>query len=106
MKSGESVTWRALLGFEVQKGTRKEARYAASGRVAILLQPGFGDVSATVNGEFLDQSEGGCRIRHHFGPLKVTGEVAIVWVDDHRLARVIWNKCVGEETETGFQFTS
>ena len=99
-----SITWRQFLGFEVRKGNRKEPRYPSSEKVAIVLQPGFGDVSATVQGEFVDRSKSGCRIRHRLGSLRATSEVAVVWIDDHKRARVIWNKCEGDVTETGLQF--
>ena len=98
------VSWDLLLGLSQSPGTRREPRYVASDPEAIVLQPGLGDVSATVRGEFMDRSDGGCRIQHRFGALRISEVMSIVWREQTRNARVVWNRIADDVAETGFSF--
>jgi len=104
MSTSETSHWRSLLDLQVQRNTRKELRYAADEPVAISRQPGFGDVSATISGQFVDRSSGGCRIRHDFGDVPVGECVSLVWLAEIKRARVVWNRSSAGLTETGFQY--
>jgi len=99
--ASESIKWHSRLPVEEH---RKERRHAASEAVAIILQPGLGDVSAAIRGRLVDRSNSGCRIRHSLGDLRVNEEVSLVWGEITMRARVVWNNTAGSATETGLQF--
>lgn len=96
--------WRDLVYQTVQPNRRKDARHPAHGLVAIFLEPAWGAVPATVHGELLDKSEGGCRIKHQFGTLDIGRKVWLSWADEYRLAYVVWNRTFDACAETGFRF--
>ena len=55
-----------------------------------------------VRGRMLDQSLGGFRASHMY-PALTSGQVIRCRVDGkERLARVVWNRIIEEEVETGF----
>lgn len=102
--SHQSSDWRELVFQTVQPNRRKDARYEAHGPIAIFLEPAWGAVPATVHGELLDKSDGGCRVQHNFGPLALGRKVWLSWADEYRPACVVWSYVVEERAETGFRF--
>ncbi len=99
-----SSFWRDLVYQTVQPNRREHPRFAAEGPIAVFLEPGWGSVPATLQGDLVDKSEGGCRIRHHFDRLEVGRKVWLSWADDYCAAHVAWNRVCEEHTETGFRF--
>ena len=104
LMSTPSSFWRDLVYQTVEPNRRDYPRFAADGLVAIFLEPAWGAVPATVHGELIDKSAGGCRIRHHFGPIDPGRKVWLSWADEYRSARVVWNCAHDDYAETGFRF--
>jgi len=104
MSTSFSNSWRDLVYQTVQPNRREHPRYPAQGRISVLLEPTWGNTPATVHGELVDESDGGCRVSHHFGALDIGRKVWLSWGDEYCAAFVVWN-CISEErVETGFRF--
>lgn len=104
MSTPSSSPWRDLVYQMVEPNRREHPRFAAEDPIAIFLEPEWGTVPATVHGELVDKSAGGCRIRHQFGPLHPERKVWLSWADEYRAARVVWNCTYDDYAETGFRF--
>lgn len=100
----QTSIWRDLVYQLVQPNRRKDTRHPAHGPVAIFLEPAWGTVPATVHGELVDKSVGGCRVQHNFGALAPGRKVWLSWADEYRAAYVSWSRVAEEHTETGFRF--
>jgi hypothetical protein len=104
MKSSPNSGWRSLVGEVVQPSTRAELRYSASGQVKIMMYEGLGFFPASIPGELLDLSRGGCKVSHRFGPLTQAQRVTLVVDSTERQAIVVWSKPVADHHESGFSF--
>jgi hypothetical protein len=104
---GSSCTsneWRSLVGDTVQRKRRAEARHPASGEVKLYLYEELGICPAIVEGELVDRSMNGCKIRHTFGQLK-PGQRVTVAIEMMELdAIVVWTKSLLDHHESGFSF--
>lgn len=83
------------------KERRRHARRLARHDVRLRFE-GLPD---EIPGHFIDESETGFRARHR--NLAITGNQEVVFRTSTRSgkARVIWNRILGEEVETGFVIT-
>jgi hypothetical protein len=83
---------------------RREVRYAASGPVQLHVQEELETAAATVDGELVDRSRGGCKVRHWFGILKTGQQVTVVLDEKEIPAIAVWTKKVSDHYESGFSF--
>jgi hypothetical protein len=78
---------------------RQWERRAASGEVVIWLKSA---AIREVRGQLLDVSDGGFRMVHDGVDLPAGALVAFYHPYAHGVARIIWNRRVGNSTESGF----
>jgi hypothetical protein len=96
--------WRSLVGETVQRSTRKEQRFPASGPVLLLLYEELGTCPATARGELVDRSARGCKVNHEFGELKPGQQVTLVVGGMEISAVVAWSRSSMDRHESGFSF--
>jgi hypothetical protein len=104
MHSSSGNEWRSLVSDTVQPSTRAHLRHPTSGRVTILLYRELGSFPAMVEGELLDRSRGGCKVRHRFGELKPGQQVTMLISGTEIEAVVVWARSLMDWHETGFSF--
>jgi hypothetical protein len=104
MQSSAKSEWRSLVSEPVQPATRADVRYSASGKVKMMLYEELGFSPAMVEGELLDYSRGGCKIRHQFGYPQPGQQVTILISGMELKSTVMWTRSLGDWQETGFSF--
>lgn len=78
---------------------RREPRRAASGMVRVRLSE---PAAAEIEGRLIDVSPSGFRMTHRFPSLATGQMVEFSHVEATGRARVIWNRILAEQVETGF----
>jgi len=78
---------------------RSERRSHATGVVSIAFEA---DSRLSFDGELLDVSAGGFRIAHTQPALERGSEVIFRHPQAHGKARVVWNRILAGQSETGF----
>ncbi len=95
-----AATWKVTPA-EIER--RSEERVPASGTAIMLVYDELGP-PAEVRCEFVDRSNGGCKLRHQYGDL-VTGDmVALRFGSVETRAIVVWSRAVQDQVESGFSF--
>ena len=84
---------------ETASDRRKQRRSLASGVVNITLAA---DTGLSFEGELLDISAGGFRIAHTQPGLERGSEVLFRHPRAKGRARVVWNRILADQSETGF----
>jgi hypothetical protein len=69
-----------------------------------LVSEELGDCPATTNGELVDRSSRGCKIRHDYGYIKPGQEVTITINGLERRAVVVWSRSLLNHNESGLSF--
>lgn len=62
----------------------------------------FEDPPMTISGTLLDKSPGGFRIQHNFQEIALNQVARIQTVAGEKRARVVWNRRLGPEIQSGF----
>jgi len=83
---------------------RREPRLPATGHVRLL--PDDPILGAGFQGTLIDLSAGGFRARHSCAAFYPGLEVAYTHSRARGRARVVWNRILGEEVESGFLILS
>ena len=77
---------------------RREKREASSGEVMLT----FEETHVTVPGTLMDISSGGFRIKHDYQEVSLNQVASIRYTEGERRARVVWNRRLGKDLESGF----
>ena len=86
-----------MTGLEVER--RRERRDAFSGEIVLVLD---GVPSVSLNGQLIDVSRGGFRVRHTFPDLACGSELTFQHPAGQGRARVMWNRFADDACESGF----
>lgn len=77
---------------------RREKRHSTSGEVRLT----FMETGVSVPGELMDVSRGGFRIKHKHLEVSLGDVVRIHLPEGNKKVRVVWNRRLGGEVESGF----